>query len=52
MRHKIALYLRVSTDEQAVRHEGSLDSQRHRLNAYVDLKNVQDSNWGRVIIFP
>ena len=49
MRHKIAIYLRVSTDEQAVRHEGSLDSQKHRLNVFVDFKNVQDPMWGKVI---
>jgi DNA invertase Pin-like site-specific DNA recombinase len=42
MRHNIGLYLRVSTDEQALRQEGSLDSQKHRLQAYVDIKNVQD----------
>ena len=29
--------------------EGSLDSQRHRLVSFVDLKNVQESNWGKVI---
>lgn len=49
MRHKIALYLRVSTDEQAIRHEGSLDSQKHRLNAFIDVKNVQQSDWGKVV---
>jgi site-specific DNA recombinase len=49
MRHKIAIYLRVSTDEQAVRHEGSLDSQKHRLNAFIDVKNIQQSDWGKVV---
>ena len=49
MRHKIAIYLRVSTDEQAVRHEGSLDSQKHRLNAFIDVKNVQLADWGKVV---
>lgn len=49
MRHKIGLYLRVSTDEQAARHEGSLDNQRHRLMSYVEIKNVQNPEWGKVI---
>ena len=49
MRHNIGLYLRVSTDEQALRQEGSLDSQKHRLQAYVDIKNVQDASWGKVV---
>ena len=49
MRHNIALYLRVSTDEQALRHEGSLDSQKHRLSAFIEVKNVQQPNWGKVV---
>ncbi len=49
MRHKIGLYLRVSTDEQAARHEGSLDNQKHRLMSFVDIKNVQDPAWGKVV---
>ena len=49
MRHNIGLYLRVSTDEQALRQEGSLDSQKHRLQAFVDIRNVQDQNWGKVV---
>ena len=49
IRHNIGLYLRVSTDEQALRQEGSLDSQKHRLQAFVDIRNVQDQNWGKVV---
>ncbi len=47
-RHNIGLYLRVSTDEQAVRHEGSIDNQKHRLTSFVDIKNMQDPGWGRI----
>jgi site-specific DNA recombinase len=49
MQHRIGLYLRVSTDEQAQVLEGSLDSQRHRLNSFLELKNVQDPSWGKVV---
>ena len=49
MLHKIGAYIRVSTEEQAQVLEGSLDSQRHRLASYVDLKNLQESNWGKII---
>ena len=49
MRHNIGLYLRVSTDEQAVRHEGSLDNQKHRLVSFVDIKNIQETGWGRIV---
>jgi site-specific DNA recombinase len=38
--HKIALYIRVSTEEQASNPEGSIKSQEHRLRAHVDLKNM------------
>ncbi len=49
MPHKVGFYIRVSTEEQAVRVEGSLDSQRHRLQSWVDLKKLQDESWGNVI---
>ncbi len=50
MQHKVGAYIRVSTEEQAQVIEGSLDSQRHRLNAFVELKNMQESGrWGKVI---
>lgn len=49
MRHKIGAYIRVSTEEQAQVIEGSLDSQRHRLETFVDLKNVQEANWGQIL---
>lgn len=49
MAFKIGLYIRVSTEEQALRTEGSLDSQKHRLKGYVDIKNLQQKDWGMVI---
>ncbi len=49
MSYNIALYIRVSTEEQVMRTEGSLDSQKHRLNGFVDIKNMQQTNWGMVI---
>jgi site-specific DNA recombinase len=52
MQHKVGAYIRVSTEEQAQVIEGSLDSQRHRLNSFVELKNVQESGrWGKVVDF-
>ena len=45
--HKIALYIRVSTEEQASNPEGSIKSQEHRLRAHVDLKNM-DGIFGEV----
>lgn len=49
MSHKIGLYIRVSTEEQALRAEGSLDSQKHRLQGFVDIKNMQQADWGSVV---
>lgn len=46
---KIGVYIRVSTEEQANIVEGSMDSQRHRINGYIDLKNHQEKNWGKVV---
>ena len=48
---KIGAYVRVSTEEQAQVVEGSLDSQRHRIKAYVDFRNSQDRGWGKLIDF-
>jgi site-specific DNA recombinase len=49
MKHNIGLYLRVSTDEQAQVIEGSLDSQKHRLQNFAEIKNVQEPNWGKIV---
>ena len=44
--YKVGLYIRVITEEQAMKIEGSLDSQRHRLNTFVEAKNFQNNDWG------
>ncbi len=49
MKYKVGYYIRVSTDEQAQVLEGSLDSQKHRLNSFIDIKNLQEPNWGKHI---
>lgn len=49
MQHKIGYYCRVSTEEQALRNEGSLESQKHRLSSFVDLKNMQTPGWGEAV---
>lgn len=46
--HKIALYIRVSTEEQASNPEGSIKSQEQRLRSHVDFKN-QEGNFGEVV---
>src|SRR6185437_13145544 len=45
----IALYIRVSTEEQARVQDGSLVSQRKRLEEYVDGQNRRDPDWGKII---
>jgi DNA invertase Pin-like site-specific DNA recombinase len=39
----------VSTEEQAQVLEGSLESQRHRINAFIEFKNSQQFGWGKAI---
>ena len=39
--HKIAFYIRVSTEEQAASPEGSIKNQEERLRAVVKLKNME-----------
>ena len=39
--HRIALYIRVSTEEQAENPEGSIRNQEERLRATVKLKNME-----------
>ena len=46
---KIALYIRVSTEEQARVQDGSLVSQRKRLEEYVEGQNRKDPNWGHIV---
>lgn len=49
MPYKLGLYIRVSTEEQAMRTEGSLENQKHRLTGFVDIKNMQTPDWGEVV---
>jgi site-specific DNA recombinase len=49
MQLKIGAYTRVSTEEQAALVDGSLDNQKYRLISFVDLKNVQEKNWGKIV---
>lgn len=48
---RVAIYLRVSTEEQARIQDGSLVSQKQRLIEYVEGQNRRDSNWGQIIDF-
>jgi len=46
--HKVALYIRVSTEEQASNPEGSIKNQEQRLRANVDLRNLE-TRFGEVV---
>ncbi len=46
---RVALYVRVSTEEQARIQDGSLVSQRKRLEEYVEGQLRRDSSWGNVV---
>lgn len=46
---KIGAYIRVSTTDQVNVFEGSLDSQKHRINEFVQYKNRQEKSWGNII---
>ena len=47
---KVAIYCRVSTDEQAKNKEGSITSQVQRLEMKVNEKNCYENNkWGKII---
>jgi site-specific DNA recombinase len=45
--HKVGIYIRVSTEEQASNPEGSIKSQEQRLRQHVDFKNLE-SPFGEV----
>jgi len=49
MSHKIGIYVRVSTEEQAQVIDGSIDNQQHRLKSFIDLKTLQEKNWGKLV---
>lgn len=51
MQLRLGAYVRVSTEEQASAVEGSLENQKYRLKAYVDLKGTQVKNWGEIVEF-
>jgi site-specific DNA recombinase len=46
---RVALYIRVSTEEQARVQDGSLVSQRKRLEEYVDGQNRRGRGWGQIV---
>lgn len=48
---RVAIYLRVSTEEQARIQDGSLVSQKQRLIEYVEGQNRRDTNWGQIVDF-
>jgi len=47
--NKIGIYLRVSTEEQARIQDGSLVSQKKRLEEYVEGQCRKESGWGKVV---
>ena len=49
MPHRIGIYVRVSTEEQAQVVEGSIDSQQHRLKKFVEAKNEVERKWGSIV---
>lgn len=46
---RVGCYLRVSTEEQARIQEGSLVSQRKRLEEYVGHENRKNAGWGSIV---
>jgi len=46
---RVGLYLRVSTEEQARIQEGSLTSQKARLEEYAAGQNRRESGWGQIV---
>ncbi len=48
---RIGAYLRVSTDKQVQVFEGSLYTQKYRMQEFVKNKNKENKNWGTVIDF-
>lgn len=47
--NRVAIYLRVSTEEQAKILEGSLVSQRRRAEEYIEGQNRREPNWGMIV---
>jgi site-specific DNA recombinase len=48
---KIGAYIRVSTDKQVQVFEGSLDTQKYRMQEFVKGRNKEIHSWGTVIDF-
>lgn len=48
---RIGAYLRVSTDKQVQVFEGSLDTQKYRMQEFVKAKNRDNKNWGAIVDF-
>jgi site-specific DNA recombinase len=48
---KIGAYLRVSTDKQVQVFEGSLDTQKYRMQEFVKGRNKENKGWGEIIEF-
>ena len=47
--HKIGLYIRVSTEEQAENPEGSIKNQEERLKSAVRLRNLEQGIFGEIV---
>ena len=45
----VGIYIRVSTEEQARIQDGSLVSQRNRLEEYVEGQNRREAGWGKIV---
>lgn len=48
---KIGSYIRVSSDKQAQVYEGSLDTQKYRMQEFVKNKNKESKGWGVIVDF-
>ena len=48
---RIGAYLRVSTDKQVQVFEGSLDTQKYRMQDFVKSRNRENKGWGEVVDF-
>lgn len=47
----IAIYIRVSTEEQARIQDGSLVSQKNRITEYIEHQNKINPKWGQIVDF-
>lgn len=46
---KVAIYCRVSTEEQARVEEGSIKNQAEILSKYIDAENMKEGKWGTLV---